>query len=280
MLKEHAAMESSLGVAGEPAGRARVSARPQLEVCFATTEREVHDCQRLRYRVFAEEMGAHLQSGYEGIDRDHFDAFCLHLVVRDRANGEIAAYTRILNDARAANAGGFYSQTEFDLRGILPLPGPAIEIGRTCVHPEYRRAGAIAVLWAGLARYMAENGVEYMMGCASIGMQDGGYQAHAIMRTVREQYLAPESLRVTPRLSLPPLPVDGEIKAHIPPLLKTYLRAGVYVCGEACWDPDFNVADLFVLLDVKRLEARYARHFVERAEARKREAHAVPETTH
>jgi putative hemolysin len=267
--------------AGSPDTDAReVRQRAALDVAVAASREDVLACQRLRYRVFGEEMGARLESAAEGIDRDRFDPHCRHLFVRDRASGLIVASTRILSSDRAEAAGGFYSQTEFDLGALLPFNGQAIEIGRTCVHPDYRRSAAIAVLWSGLARYMSENRVEYMMGCASIAMQDGGYQAHAIMRMVREQYLAPEPFRVYPKLPLPALAGDGEIKAHIPPLLKTYLRAGVYVCGEACWDPDFNVADLFVLLDVRRLGTRYARHFVDRAQARKREAHAAVETTH
>lgn len=243
------------------------TARPpaKLSVELAANAEDVYACQRLRYEIFGEEMGARLESAAEGIDRDRYDPYCHHLLVRDHASGGIVGCTRILTDRRAEEAGGFYSESEFDLSGLLPLPGRVMEIGRTCIHRDYRTSGAIGVLWAGLARFMTMNRFDYLMGCASIGMDDGGHQAHAIMARVRERYLAPEPLRVSPLLPLPALAGDGEIKPHVPPLLKAYLRLGVYVCGEACWDPDFNVADIFILLDVNNLDARYERHFIQRA---------------
>jgi putative hemolysin len=249
-----------------------------LVVELAASEADVIASQRLRLEVFAREMGAKLASESEGLDRDRFDPFCDHLLVRDTASGEVVGSTRILTDDRARKAGGFYSETEFDLSNLLPLPGRAIEIGRTCIHSDYRHGGTLGVLWSGLAQFMSRHGYDFMMGCASIGMEDGGYQARAIMDRVRERYLAPEVFRVTPKLPLPPLAGDGEIKPHIPPLLKAYLRAGVYVCGEACWDPDFNVADVFVLQDMNNLNARYERHFIQRAQGKDRK-HAADKKT-
>lgn len=249
-----------------------------LSVELATSAEDVLASQRLRFDVFAREMGARLKPADEGIDHDHFDPFCEHLLVRDTRSGEIVGSTRILTDEQAERAGGFYSQTEFDLSQLLPLPGRAIEIGRTCIRRDYRHGGTLGVLWSGLAEFMSTYGYDFMMGCASIGMQDGGYQAHAIMDRVREKYLAPEAYRVTPLVPLPPIPGDGEIKPHIPPLLKAYLRAGVHVCGEACWDPDFNVADVFVLMDMNNLSARYERHFMQRAQSKDRD-HAADKKT-
>lgn len=247
-------------------GEGPPKAKQTLTVELATRDEDVLASQRLRFDVFGREMGARLESADEGLDRDRFDPFCQHLLVRDATSREIVGCTRILSDEQALRAGGFYSQTEFDLSNLLPLTGRAIEIGRTCIHRDYRHGGTLGVLWSGLAELMATHRYEFMMGCASIGLEDGGYQARAIMDRVRERYLAPEVFRVTPRLPLPPLPGYGEIKPHIPPLLKAYLRAGVYVCGEACWDPDFNVADVFVLQDMKHLDARYERHFMQRVQ--------------
>ncbi len=238
-----------------------------LSVELASAVEDIIASQRLRYEIFAREMGADLgaQAEATGLDHDRFDDHCHHLLVRESHSGEIVGSTRILTDQQAEQVGGFYSEGEFHLSGLLPLPGRVIEVGRTCIHPDYRNGGAIGVLWSGLARFMIMNRFDYMMGCASIGMQDGGYQAHAIMSRAREKYLAPEAMRVSPRLALPALNTDATVKPHIPPLLKAYLRLGVYVCGGACWDPDFNVADIFVLLDMDRLDARYERHFAKRA---------------
>lgn len=220
--------------------------------------------QRLRYRVFAEEMGAKLESGSEELDRDFYDPYCQHLLVRDGNNGEVIASTRILTDDQARQIGSFYSESEFDLSGLMPLPGRVMEIGRTCVDARYRNGGAISVLWSGLAQFMSIHRFDYLMGCASVGLGDGGAQINAIMRSIRADYMSQESRRVRPRLELPASPVTAA-QPCLPPLLKAYLRLGARVCGEPCWDPDFNVADVFVLLDLDDLSPRYQRHFLQRA---------------
>lgn len=239
--------------------------RGALTVELAGSADDVRKFQRLRYQIFVDEMGARLDGDDAGLDIDHYDAFCHHLLVRDRSTGEVVGGTRILTDTQARLSGGFYSENEFDMSGLLPLDGRVMEIGRTCIHPDYRGGGAIAVLWSGLARFMSMNGFDYLMGCASISMQDDGLTVETLMRRMREHNLSPESLRVFPRR---PVPLTGgaiRIGVAMPPLLKAYLRLGCYVCGEPCWDPAFNVADVFVLLDRERLNQRYHRHFVERA---------------
>lgn len=236
-----------------------------LYVETAQSEDDVLAAQRLRYLVFAQEMGAQLESAEQGLDRDRLDAYCHHLLVREAQTREVVGCTRILTDEQAVRAGGFYSQSEFDLSRILPLPGKVMEVGRTCIHPDFRSGGAIGTLWSGLAEFMTRHEMQYMMGCASVSLADGGYQAHALMAQIRERYLSPHELRAFPLRELPQLNIDTPVKAQIPPLLKAYLRLGVYVCGEASWDPDFNVADFFILLDMDRLNARYERHFLRRA---------------
>jgi putative hemolysin len=236
--------------------------QPALSVMLAADADAVRESQRLRYRIFAEEMGAQLESGESGLDQDHYDSYCHHLLVRDNASGEVVGSTRILTDDQAQLAGGFYSQNEFDLNGLLPLPGRIMEVGRTCIHSDYRSGGAIAVLWSGLARFMFINRFEYMMGCASIPMLDGGYQAHAIMEQIRDKYLADPEQRVAPRLALPDINQIPAADVFMPPLLKAYLRLGAKVCGEPCWDPDFSVADVFILLDMEHVNPRYQRHFL------------------
>ncbi|MDD3518100.1 MAG: GNAT family N-acetyltransferase [Chromatiales bacterium] len=233
-----------------------------LSTELATTEQDILASKRLRYDIFASEMGARLKSAQAGIDEDEYDRWCHHLLVRETDTGEIVGSTRILTDAQARLAGGFYSESEFDLGAIRRLPGRVMEVGRTCIRPDYRSGAAIGVLWSGLARFMATHRMDYMMGCASIGMQDGGHQAHAIMGRLREKHLSPEHQRVAPRLALPNLGPVQPSPATMPPLLKAYLRLGARICGEACWDPDFNVADVFILLDMRQLPMRYQRHFL------------------
>lgn len=215
----------------------------------------------LRYRVFGEECGARLASAASGRDEDRYDQFCQHLGVRDTRTGELVATTRMLDKVGASLAGGFYSESEFQLVGLSTLRGDILEIGRTCVHPAYRNGATIAVLWAGLAQLMTERQYSYLIGCASINMGDGGVQTHAIMQRLRERYLCRNWLNAIPRLPIPEMELPANVTAQFPPLLKAYIRLGARICGEPCWDPEFNVADVFILLRREQLCPRYARHF-------------------
>ncbi|MES2490290.1 MAG: GNAT family N-acyltransferase [Pseudomonadota bacterium] len=234
----------------------------RFELAFATTREEILETQKLRYRVFAQEMGAQIDGGAEGIDHDQFDRYCRHLMVRDTLTGQVIACTRILTDDMAPNAGGFYSAGEFDLSMIDSLPGRVMEIGRTCVDAEYRGGAAIATLWQGIASYITSHGYDYLFGCASIGLEDGGASAHAILGTLREKYMAPERQQVRPFIPLPAADARVTEKPKMPPLLKAYVNLGAKACGEAYWDRDFNCADVFMLLNVSDLNPRYARHFL------------------
>ncbi len=234
---------------------------------LACGESEVREAQALRYRVFGAEMGARLKGAEHGLDQDAFDPFCRHLLVREPAAGQVVACTRLLCDADAARLGGFYSEGEFDLGAILRLPGRKMELGRTCVAPAYRQGPAIAVLWSGLAGFIQLNRFDYVFGCASVPLGDQDLQAAAIMNRLRRQAFAPESLRVQPRLSLlTPQVARAILDAPLPALLRAYVRLGARACGEACRDPDFGVADVLMLLDVKELNPAYSRHFMERTD--------------
>jgi putative hemolysin len=237
--------------------------RAKLHVALAATESEILEAQKLRWRVFADELGARLPSRTPGVDRDLFDPYCEHLIVRDEANGRIVGTYRILAPEAARKVGGCYSENEFDLTRLAHLRPRIVEVGRSCIDPDYRTGATIALLWAGLARYMQQNNHEYLIGCASIGMADGGHNAAGIFHALAD-HMAPPEYRVFPRFALPLDRIAAAAKPEIPPLLKGYLRAGAWVCGEPAWDPDFNTADLLLLLPMSRVDSRYSRHFVER----------------
>lgn len=234
-----------------------------LYFSLARSPSEIREAQALRYRVFAEEMGAQLP-GKERLDRDGFDPFCDHLLVRDRENGKVVGTYRILSPEMANEAGGYYSAGEFDLTRLEPLFDRTVEVGRACVHPDYRNGTTIALLWAGLARYMLLNRYDYLIGCASISMADGGHLAASLYNRLKNEYLAPAEYRVFPRCPLPLDALQYVIDAPCPALVKGYLRLGAYVCGDPAWDPNFNTADLLVMLPISRMNRRYAEHFLKR----------------
>lgn len=237
---------------------------PRFTAALADTAEAVLETQRLRYRIFAGELGAAIDGGPEGIDRDRYDEFCRHLVVREQPGGRIVACTRILTDDQAVRAGGFYSANEFDLSMLDSLPGRVMEVGRTCVDAEYRTGAVIATLWSGLAEFFTDRGFDYLFGCASISLEDGGATAHALLAQIKEKYMARPWQRVTPLNRFPAADVKTTLRVKMPPLLKAYFSLGAKACGDAYWDRDFNCADVFVLVSVGDLQARYARHFVQR----------------
>jgi len=233
-----------------------------LITSLAHSEAEVLEAQRLRYKVFAEEMGANLPSASEGIDRDIFDKYCDHLLVRESGANKVVGTYRILSPDQAQKIGGYYAQTEFDLTRLLHLSDCMVEVGRSCVHWDYRDGATITQLWGGLAQYMQRSGHEYLIGCASIGIADGGHVAASIYRKLHRLYSAPVEYSVFPRNPLPLHALNQYLDAPIPPLIKGYLRLGAYICGEPAWDAEFNTADLLILLPVSRMSERYAKHFL------------------
>lgn len=235
----------------------------RFNVRVASAPTEILEAQRLRYRIFAGELGARLNCRHEGIDEDLFDPFCDHLIVRDEEADRIVGTYRMLPPERARRVGGYYSETLFDLVRLRNLRGRIVELGRSCIDAEYRSGAVIALLWTGIARYMRDSGHEHLVGCASIGMGDGGHNAANIYVALADHMAAPE-YRVFPRCRLPIEDLVSGDRAEVPPLLKGYLRAGARVCGEPAWDPDFNTADLLLMIGMSQVQERYAQHFLER----------------
>ena len=237
-----------------------------IEVRWAQHLDEVREARRLRYEVFAGEMGARLCTPLAGHDIDLFDDYCEHLLVRDTATRQVVGTYRVLTPAQAQRVGSTYSDTEFDLVRLRGLRERMVELGRSCVHPAHRHGGVIMALWGALAEFMTRNQLDTMIGCASIPMLHNGVVsgdlAASIWHQLRQTHLAPIEYHVLPRL---PLPVD-ELEHHLtvepPALIKGYLRLGAKILGAPAWDPDFNTADLPMMMRIADLPPRYRKHFL------------------
>lgn len=242
------------------------SAGKGLLVAWARHQDEVRAAQRLRYQVFVQEMGACLRTPVAGHDVDLFDDFCEHLLVRDEDTLEVVGTYRVLTPAQARRVGGTYSDGEFDLTRLRSLRARMVELGRSCVHADHRQGGVILALWGALADFMSRNRLDTMIGCASIPMGTRGAScgdaAASIWRQVSATSMAPIQYQVQPRLPLPVNQLDGSLAAEPPALIKGYLRLGARVLGAPAWDPDFNTADLPMLMRIGDLPARYRRHFL------------------
>ncbi len=241
-----------------------------IQIAWAVHQDEVRQAQRLRYTIFADEMGAKIDTRIPGHDIDLFDDFCEHLLVRDRATGQVLGTYRVLTPAQAKRVGSTYSDTEFDLTRLRSLRDGMVEVGRSCVHRDHRQGSVIMALWGALASFMVDNRLDTMIGCASIPMQHnalhgvvgGGHAAASIWNQVRQRHLASFAWQVRPRLPLPVDELDGDLDIEPPALIRAYLRLGAKVLGPPAWDPDFNTADLPMLLRIQELPLRYRRHFL------------------
>ncbi|MEG8280228.1 GNAT family N-acetyltransferase [Streptomyces sp. AHA2] len=239
----------------------RPTAPTRYTVSLARTEDDVRAAQRLRHDVFAGELGALLAGPQPGLDVDAFDAYCDHLLVREESTGQVVGTYRLLPPERAAVAGRLYSEGEFDLTALDGIRPQLVEVGRSCVHPDHRDGAVIGLIWAGIARYMADRGHEWLAGCCSVPLADGGTLASAAWDRVSAGHLSPPELRVRPLLPWTPGPAPAA-RVELPALLRGYLRLGAWVCGAPAHDPDFGVADLYVLLPMSRVNPRYLRHFL------------------
>ncbi|BEU97312.1 GNAT family N-acetyltransferase [Acidovorax sp. DW039] len=251
---------SAAGWGGQP------KAVAGIQVTWARHLDEVRQAQRLRFEVFGLEMGARLSTAVPGHDVDLFDDFCEHLIVRDEPTQTVIGTYRVLTPAQAQRVGSTYSDTEFDLTRLRSLRSRMVELGRSCVHPDHRHGGVIMALWGALADFMVRNQLDTMIGCASIPMLHNGVisgdVAASIWHQLRQTHLAPIEYHVRPRLPLPVEQLDCSVVTEPPALIKGYLRLGARVLGAPAWDPDFNTADLPMMMRLADLHPRYRKHFL------------------
>ena len=240
-----------------------------FQVKIAETEEEKIASQRLRFEVFNIEMNKGLESSWDsGLDQDKYDEHADHLIVVDKNSGKVVGTYRMLMKKVANLNGGFYSEEEFDLTNLKKLPFEILEMGRSCVHKDYRSNGVINLLWAGIAKYLEISGAKYMFGCGSLQTHDVD-EVSEIFSYLKTKYYADEKYRVYPleKCIVPGLrddvPLDNtrEIMKKIPPLIKGYFRLGAFICGEPALDAEFGTTDFFILLPTEKITRRYQNHY-------------------
>lgn len=238
-------------------------------VKIAETKEEVTAAQRLRFEVFNIEMNEGLSESWEtGLDQDRYDEHADHLIVIDKNIGKVVGTYRMLKKAVANLNGGFYSEGEFDLTNLKNLPVEILEMGRSCVHKDYRSNNVINLLWTGIAKYLERIQAKYMFGCASLHTHDVD-EVSKIFSYLKSKYYSDEKYRVYPlqQCAVPGLrddiPINDtrEIMKKVPPLLKGYFRLGAFVCGEPALDTEFGTTDFFILLPTENITKRYQNHY-------------------
>lgn len=247
-----------------------------LEVRLARDEAEVAAAQEVRYKVFYDELGAsNALLGLERRDADRFDALCDHLLVFDTAlpgpeHARIVGTYRLLRQEGATAAGGFYSEDEFDLRNLIARhPGMRfLELGRSCVLPEYRSKRTIEALWQGIWAYINHYDIDVMTGCASFHGTVPASHSEALAYLAHHCRTTPDwDVKALPGRyqSMDLMPIEAvnakSAIAAMPPLIKGYLRIGARI-GDGCViDHDFSTVDVCVVLPVAEIGARYINYY-------------------
>jgi putative hemolysin len=245
-----------------------------LGVRLAAGPAEIDAAQALRFRVFCGEMGARFDPAMAAAerDRDAYDAVADHLLIVDHALGSgsesvIGTYRLIRREA-ANRIGRFYSADEYDISPILAFPGRILELGRSCIRPDYRGRIAMQLLWRGIAAYVFHHRIDIMFGCASLPGTDPDALATELSY-LYHHHLAPPALRpqaVAARYvdmrRAAPAPIDPRrVLVQLPPLIKGYLRLGGFVGDGAVIDHAFNTTDVAVVVKTDLVTDRYYRHY-------------------
>ncbi len=251
-----------------------------LEVRLAETDEEVEAAQRLRYRVFYEEMSALPTPEMRAARRDfdHFDAVCDHILVVDRAQQDalgqpiVVGTYRLMRDAEAAKVGGFYTANEYDIAPMLaslPEGTRFLELGRSCILKAYRtKPVTMQLLWRGVMAYVARFDIDLMFGCASLAGTDPAALALQLSYLHHFHALPPDvRVRAQPHLfvDMNLMPKDAidprEALRSLPPLIKGYARAGALIGEGAVIDQQFGTTDVFIYLPVAKIDTRYRSRF-------------------
>lgn len=224
---------------------------------------------RLRYRVFVKEAKNLHLCNKSGIESDNFDEYCEHLIVKDLDSGEVVGTYRLLQGKSAIRHRGFYSETEFDLTAFQEKKPYALELGRSCIAPEYRDGKVIQLLWEGIAKYITEYNHKYMIGCVSLNLENIK-EINEIYSLLRMKRIINDSYGIHP---LPTHRINGlqmlemelndkGIFRKLPPLMRGYQWLGADIGGEPAYDIIFNTTDFFIILETECVAKKYQRRFL------------------
>ncbi len=237
--------------------------KTSFKIRLADCKADIRAAQKLRYDIFSKEFS--LPHNDRGVDTDEFDAYCHHLIVEDLVSKKIVGTYRMLNAYGAKRCGKYYGQSEFSGSLWQTMGDNMVELGRACIHPDFRSGTVLMKLWQGIMDYLGVLSVRYAIGYASVGVRHGDADVIAT-----QAYLATDSRPWTGPQLKPKLAFQAKIFSALgsspilgeaPALIKGYVRLGAFCIGEPAWDKQFQTADFPMLLDMTQLDKRYAKHF-------------------
>jgi putative hemolysin len=243
--------------------------RGNFTVKTVTTTDELLQALRLRYEVFYTEF---IGTNRPGIDVDAYDSVCDHLIIIENLSKRVVGTYRLNSTIYASE---FYSANEFEITQLLNMNKTLVELGRACIHRDFRKGTVMALLWRGIAQYMQSTKADYLFGCASVKVNNA-YEASLLYHYFRALGALSESFDCSVTegfqmdgldevLSLMDRPlIEIEIQRAetlIPPLLRSYIRAGAVICGKPAYDFDFKCIDFLTLLEVQNINGAHGKKY-------------------
>ena len=238
-----------------------------LRLKIGCTPEDLKKAQRLRFEVFNQEMNKDERPLSDTLlDQDEFDDICEHIIIVDTKRDIVVGTYRMLLDSAAGKNKGFYSQTKFNLEAIKRLEGPLLEVGRSCVHKDYRDRQVLNLLWQGIVQYAVAHEVKYIFGCANILTADP-YQVSEYFCMLKAMGLFLD-MGISPLKAKHAIAIDENLTIDnpkavfnkLPTLFKGYMNVGLKVCSYPVMG-DFKTAVFFVLLDIQNMNKVYKRRF-------------------
>jgi putative hemolysin len=228
-----------------------------FRVGLAQSMDDLLQCQRLRYLVFNCELGEGLSSSERcGLDRDRFDFICDHLMVHDAVTGKLVGTYRMQTGYRAKGNLGYYGEQLFDFSPFEPIRGEMLELGRACVHLEYRNSAVLNMLWKGIAMYAMRCNARYLLGCSSLSSQNED-EGVILYQALKGKYLAEPGLRTSPNVGCECRGTGTDVTPPRPPrLFRAYLDVSGKICGPPAIDREFKTVDFLTLVDLHHIPDR------------------------
>jgi putative hemolysin len=237
--------------------------RGRYRVRFARTPEDRLCVQRLRYEVFALELGASVHGAERELDADPLDALVDHLLVIDEVAGECVGTYRLATREQVGSDPGFYTRRQFDLTRLDPrIEAEGVELGRACIALRHRNRGVLHLLLRGIGAHLTRSRKRFLFGCGSVMLKEPGEAAFVVRAIEREGWID-RALEVAPTedYRLPCAANPSAIGPELPPLLHAYCAMGARLAARPAWDPDFRSLDFFVLLDREAMDPRSAARY-------------------
>lgn len=247
------------------------SFRPKITFCLSTntfevktaeTKEELKEVLRLRHQVFTKAYGIQLR--FNDIDFDRYDLMGDHILLRDRSTNTTMGTYRVLPSSHTKE---FYSQNEFTLDTFLKAPGIKVELGRACIHEDFRNGSSLSLIWKGLAKYINLAKADYMFGCTSVKTINAQVAMAIFKHYWNDHYSNPFRITPTPKYRYASYSGEDwqesevEFESYIPSLFKTYVKAGAHISSLPALDQYFGCTDFFTVLDLNKIDPAYKRRY-------------------